>query len=253
MKTKKTGSLPGFKVYQRTKKDPIKIAGRLESSKIQLKITASPDDWNTLINLSFCKKEELLRDLRRFMFEVRETKINKKKIRQNYINLIKTQAALLHGYISYGLKDKAYCKPLEDSLKIIIPPEQFEDFIITKGKKKNKICYDAKEIARYIIESVYSYGMEQLKINISDLDNFENTYIYGGKKRLSIENISQALFYVKEVLSYGNENNPHIEFLQDISEAALIVMNHVKSSKTLSLQKGIIKAAFPSFSTHPKS
>lgn len=285
MKMKKTGILPDFKVYQRkpegcqrkgwqcTKKGPLKVTGRLKSSKIRLEITACPDDWDTLENIYAGKKEELLRDLQPFIFKANEKlKINMKEARQNSINIIKTQAALLHGYISYGLKTEAYCKPLEESLKRIITPDPLEllKFSIT-GKKKGKSPYDPIEITKHIVDSAYSVWIKHLKINISDSDNFEITYIHGGKKFLSKEDIAFNAFYLSRLV---NSKNLAIKFLRHISEAALevmnyakpsklqsypcpqsslVVINYVKPSKTLSLQKGIIKAAFPSLSTHTKS
>ncbi len=270
MKKKKTGILPGFRVLQRTKKDPIKITGRLESSKIRLEITACPDDWKTLKYLYSSKKEALLRDLQRFIFTANQLKTNKKKHRQNYVNLIKTQAALLHGYISRGLKLEAYCEPLVESLKRIIPPEQLKSFMISKGKSKSH--YDTIGITKHIVESAYSHWIKYKIIKNFDYilpddfeitgsvysylgyDNFNITYIQGGKEKLSKEDITFNAVFVSKILPYSNKNNSaSIEFLQDIAEVALVIMNCTKSSKPLSLQKGIIKAAFPSFSTSLKN
>lgn len=253
MKMKKTGILPDFKVYQRTK---IKVTGRLKSSKIRLEITACPDDWDTFRNYYLPRKKELLNDLWPFMQQgyLKSNPIKNQKRNQGFINLIKTQAALLHGYISCGLKTEAYCELLVESLKKIIPPEQLESFIT---EKKGKSHYDPIEITRHIVDSAYSDWIKHNKINISGSDNFEVTYIQGGKKTLNTKNISDVFHFAKCIISPdSSRNNPTaIEFLQDISRAALIVMNYIKPfepSKTL-FSQNIIRAAFPSFSTHTKS
>lgn len=192
-----------FKVYQRTKKGPVKVTGRLKTSGIEISITAKPDDWKVL--KSYCVNRwngDLYKDLTPFVDQALLKAMPRKtvSVRQGFIDIMKVQAGLLHGFLSHVSKRKAILNNLPSLQAIKLSEDE-------KPIQNDLIVYTQILIGKIFQNYINHYKMQ--KIIDGDRDNFRVTYIDGGKKILK-EDSEKSTWAVRSLNSVLNSKKEGI-------------------------------------------
>ncbi len=223
----------------------------------------NPDDWPLIREYYLRNEKQLLKDLSPFMAEGAFSLTKKQTMthmRKNFIDILRVQAALLHGFLKGARKCRD--KNLLTSLNAAV-----ESAADLKNIKRPDGKLDCEFFTRQVMEGLYSAAVIRKRLRLRNIapvfeqDDFNLIYIKAGKKLLAEHHDNKLVSDAHLILTMMSRGKfapvRHPQFFalmlnltRSVCEnyrpvSSPIVLYFESVVRELDTMKGIIEKAFP--------